>query len=76
MGILCTLPMTCGTISATELFQDVVGDAVLVVVVLDGGLDGLLRQHGAVELVRGQTVQGVDDLLVGQLQRVFERACP
>ena len=38
------------------------------------GLDGFLRQHGAVELVRGQTAEGVDDLLIGQRQRVFERA--
>lgn len=55
-------------------FAVVVGNVVLVVIVLDRGLDGFLRQHGAVELVRGQTAEGVDDLLIGQRQRVFERA--
>ena len=45
----------------------VVLDAVAVIVVLDGGLDGLLRQHGAVELVGGQAAQGVHHLAVGKM---------
>ena len=46
---------------------------VFLIIVLNGGLDGLLGQNGAVQLVRGQTAQRVDDLLIGQRQRVFQR---
>ena len=42
-----------------------------VVIVLDGGADGLLRQHGAVNLVRGQAVQRFYHRLVGEGQGVL-----
>ena len=44
----------------------VVGNIVLVEVVGERLLDGLLRQHGAVQLVGGQTVQGFGHGLIGQ----------
>ena len=50
----------------------VILDAVAVIVVLDGGLDGLLRQHGAVELVGGQAAQGVHHLAVGNGQGLVD----
>ena len=40
----------------------VVLDAVAVIVVLDGGLDGLLRQHRTVQLVGRQTTQRLHHL--------------
>ena len=48
----------------------VVGNAVLVVVVLHGGLHRLLRQHRTVDLVGGQAVQRLHHRLVGELQRL------
>ena len=54
-------------------FAVVVLDVVFLVIVLNGGLDGLLGQNGAVQLVRGQAAQRVDDLLIGQRQRVLQR---
>ena len=54
-------------------FAVVVLDVVFLVIVLNGGLDGLLGQNGAVQLVRRQAAQRVDDLLIGQRQRVLQR---
>ena len=51
----------------------VVLDVVFLVIVLNGGLDSLLGQNGAVQLVRRQAAQRVDDLLIGQRQRVLQR---
>ena len=49
----------------------VVLDAVLVVVILNGGLDSLFCQNGAVDLVGGQTVQRFYHGLVGELEGFF-----
>ena len=46
-------PAGLAVLALRELFL-VVGDAVLVVVILDSGFDGLFGEHRAVELVRGQ----------------------
>ena len=51
----------------------VVGKALAVIVILQGILDGLLRQNGAVELVGGQTVQGLRHGLVAQLEGLNEK---
>ena len=50
----------------------VVGDAVLVIIVLHGGADGLFGQDAAVDLMGGQTVQSLDDRLVGELEGLFD----
>ena len=42
----------------------VILDAVLVVIILDGGLYSLFGEHGAVQLVRRESVKLIDDLLV------------
>ena len=54
-----------------ELFR-IVGDAISVIIILDGGADSFLRQHGTVNLVGGQTVQRLNDGLIGQLQRLAD----
>ena len=46
----------------------IVGDAVLVIVILDGGANRFLGEDGAEDLLRGQTVERLDDSLVGKLQ--------
>ena len=63
------------TVRAVTLAEQlgVIGDVVFVVVVLYGGLHGLLRQDRAVDLVGGQTVQGLHHRLIGQLQRFAHR---
>ena len=43
-------------------------DALTAIVVGQGGLDGLLRQNGAVDLDGRQTFQRLHNGLVGQLQ--------
>ena len=53
--------------------RGVVGYAVLVVVVLDGGADGFLGENGAVYLVRGQTVESLHNGLVGQGECLLDR---
>ena len=50
----------------------VVCDAAAVVVVLHRGAHGLLGQHGAVDLVRGQAVERLDHRLVGELQGLVD----
>ena len=62
--------MTMLTVVDLE-FVRVVGDAVFVIVILDGGADGLLGQNGAVDLVGGQTVQRFYHGLVGELEGFF-----
>ncbi len=57
-------------------FTVIILNVVLLVIVLDGGLDGLLGQNGAVQLVRGQSAQRIDDLLVGQRQRLVQPSGP
>ena len=52
----------------------VVGDVVLVVIVLDGRLDGLLGQHGAVHLDRGQTVERLGEIKDWEKQKLLHRA--
>ena len=52
--------------------RGIVGDAFAVVVVLDGGAHGLLGQHAAVDLVRGQPVQRLDDRLVRERERLVD----
>ena len=42
----------------------VVLNAVFVVIILHGSLDGLLGQNGSVDLVGRQTVQSLDDRLI------------
>ena len=61
--------MTARTIAAAKKLG-VIGDAVAVVIVLDRRADGLLGQHGAVQLVRGQTVERFGDRLIRQRQRL------
>lgn len=51
----------------------IVGDVILIVVILDGGFDRFLRQNAAMELVRGQTVERVHDLLVRHGERFLDR---
>ena len=57
-------------------FTVIILNVVLHVIVLDGGLDGLLGQNGAVQLVRGQSAQRIDDLLIGQRQRIVQASGP
>ena len=52
--------------------RGVVGDAVLVVIVLERRLDDLLREHGAVDLVRRQAVERLHHGLVRELQHLVD----
>ena len=60
-------------VSAKGELVGIIGNAVLVVVVLDGGLDRFLCQNRAVELVGGQSVQSLDHRLVGQFKGLTHR---
>ena len=51
----------------------VIGDAVFVIVVPDRRLDRFLRQHAAMQLVRGQAAERVDHLTVRHRQRFVHR---
>ena len=51
----------------------IIGDAVFIVIILDCRLDCFLREDGAVQLMRGQTVQRLGDSLVCQRERLRER---
>ena len=51
----------------------IVSDAVFVVIILRRFFDRLLSEHGAVDLVRWQTIERFGDCAIGQLQRFVQR---
>ena len=63
--------MTPFTVNGRKLFG-IVSDVVSVVVVLQSGLDRLLRQYGAVEFMGGQSVQGLRHRLVGEVHHLIQ----
>lgn len=48
----------------------VILDAVLVIIVLNCGFYGFLGEHGAVQLMRRESVKRIDDLLVADRKRL------
>ena len=68
LGILMGFPTII--VQALALLFGVL--AVLLGVIIDGVLDRLVGQHGAVNLHRRQTAELIDNLLVGQRQRFFD----
>ena len=62
--------VAAGAVAGAERVR-VVGDAMLVVIILDGSLDRLLGQHRAMDLVGGQAVQRLHHRLVGEGERLF-----
>ena len=52
----------------------IVGDAVLVIVVLDGGADCFLGKDRAVDLLRGQTVERLGEIKDWEKQKLLNRA--
>lgn len=65
--------MTAAAVFTVGELRVIVGDVILIVVILDGGFDRFLRQNAAMELVRGQTVERVHDLLVRHCERFLDR---
>lgn len=65
--------MTAVAVFTVGELRVIVGDVILIVVILDGGFDRFLRQNAAMELVRGQTVERVHDLLVRHGERFLDR---
>lgn len=65
--------MTAAAVFTVGELRVIVGDVILIVVILDGGFDRFLRQNAAMELVRGQTVERVHDLLVRHGERFLDR---
>ena len=51
----------------------IIDNSVFVVVILDRGLDCFLGKDGAVDLLRGKTVEGFRNRLVGELERLADR---
>lgn len=51
----------------------IVSNAVFVVIILRRFFDRLLSEHGAVDLVRWQTIERFGDCAIGQLQRFVQR---
>ena len=71
MDTIISVAMTA--IFAVGELRLVVGNAVFVVVVLQGRFDGLLRQHGAVHFVGRKTLQSLGNRVIGQLHRFGDR---
>ena len=65
--------MTAAAVFAVGEPGVVIGDVVLVVIILNGGLDSLLRQYAAMQLVRGQAVKRFHNLLVRHGERFLDR---
>ena len=62
--------MAVGAVFAIGELGGIVGDAVFVKVVLQGCLDGLLRQHRAVQLMSRQAGQRFRHSCIGQLHGI------
>ena len=65
--------MTAAAVFAVGEPGVVIGDVVLIVIILNGGLDSLLRQYAAMQLVRGQAVKRFHNLLVRHGERFLDR---